>query len=69
MNNLLNVSIITPQAKPRLARLRGLLRAFTDSLERARTPQLLGQLNDQQLSDLGISHADRLNEVDKPFWR
>jgi hypothetical protein len=25
--------------------------------------------NDQQLSDLGISHAERLNEVDKPFWR
>ncbi|WP_448091487.1 DUF1127 domain-containing protein [Pseudomonas lini] len=69
MNNLLNVSIVTPQAKPRLARLRELLRAFTDSLERARTRRLLGQLNDQQLSDLGISHADRLNEVDKPFWR
>lgn len=69
MNNLLNVSIVTPQAKPRLARLRGLLRAFIDSLERARTRRLLGQLNDQQLSDLGISHAERLNEVDKPFWR
>ncbi|KAB0499181.1 DUF1127 domain-containing protein [Pseudomonas lini] len=38
-------------------------------LERARTRRLLGQLNDQQLSDLGISHAERLNEVDKPFWR
>ncbi|WP_030129621.1 DUF1127 domain-containing protein [Pseudomonas sp. QTF5] len=69
MNNLLNVSIVTPQAKPRLVKLRGLLRALTDSLERARTRRLLGQLNDQQLSDLGISHADRLNEVDKPFWR
>lgn len=69
MNNLLNVSIVTPQAKPRLVKLRGLLRALTDSLQRARTRRLLGQLNDQQLSDLGISHADRLNEVDKPFWR
>ena len=58
MNNLLNVSIVTPQAKPCLARLRGLLRARTDSLGRARTRRLLGQLNDQQLSDLGISHAD-----------
>ncbi|MFJ7285215.1 hypothetical protein [Pseudomonas sp. NPDC099000] len=27
----------------------------------------MGQLNDQQLSDLGISHADQLNELDKPF--
>lgn len=69
MNNLLNVSIVIPQARPRLAKLRGLLRGFTDSLERARTRQLLGQLNDQQLSDLGISHAERLNEVDKPSWR
>ena len=31
--------------------------------------RLLGQLNDRQLSDLSISHADRLNELDKPFWR
>ncbi|WP_347903066.1 DUF1127 domain-containing protein [Pseudomonas purpurea] len=38
-------------------------------MERARTRRLLGQLNDQQLSDLGLSHADRLAEMDKPFWR
>ncbi|WP_460144084.1 DUF1127 domain-containing protein [Pseudomonas sp. S2_A02] len=50
-----------------MAKLRGLLRAPTDSLGRARTRRLLGQLNDQQLSDLGISNADRLNEVNKPF--
>ncbi|WP_411740809.1 DUF1127 domain-containing protein [Pseudomonas sp. A-RE-19] len=30
---------------------------------------MLGQLNDRQLSDLGISHADQLNDVGKPFWR
>uniref|UniRef100_UPI003F5824E2 DUF1127 domain-containing protein n=1 Tax=Pseudomonas lini TaxID=163011 RepID=UPI003F5824E2 len=40
---------------PAWPRLRGLPRALTDSLERARTRRLLGQLNDQQLSDLGIS--------------
>ncbi|WP_429431139.1 DUF1127 domain-containing protein [Pseudomonas frederiksbergensis] len=45
------------------------MRAFIASLERARTRRLLGQLNDQQLSDLCISHAERLNEVVKPFWR
>ncbi len=68
MNSLLNISVVTPQTKPRLGRLRRLLRALADSLERARTRRLLGQLNDQQLSELGISHADRLNELDKPLW-
>ncbi|SDN66356.1 Uncharacterized conserved protein YjiS, DUF1127 family [Pseudomonas arsenicoxydans] len=57
------------QSKLQLRRLKGLLTAFAGSLERARTRRLLGQMNEHQLSDLGISHADRLNELDKPFWR
>ncbi|WP_176457718.1 MULTISPECIES: DUF1127 domain-containing protein [Pseudomonas] len=69
MNNLLNVSASALQPKPRFVRLKHLLRVLAGNLERARTRRLLGQLNDQQLSDLGISHADRLNELDKPFWR
>ncbi|MHC8329982.1 DUF1127 domain-containing protein [Pseudomonas sp. LB1P83] len=69
MNNLLNASAPAPQMKPRLNRLKRLLRVLAANLERARTRRLLGQLNDQQLSDLGISHADRVNELDKPFWR
>ncbi|MET0774695.1 MAG: DUF1127 domain-containing protein [Pseudomonas mandelii] len=69
MNNLLNVSTSTLQTQPRFLRIKRLLRMLADNLERARTRCLLGQLNDQQLSDLGISHADRLNELDKPFPR
>lgn len=69
MNNLLNVSASALQTKPRFLRLKRLLRVLADNVDRARTRRLLGQLNDQQLSDLGISHADRLNELDKPFWR
>ncbi|WP_414909719.1 DUF1127 domain-containing protein [Pseudomonas sp. IT-P253] len=69
MKHLLEVSVSTPQSKPRLRWLRRLPGALADSLERARTRRLLGQLNDQQLSDLGISHADRISELDKPFWR
>ncbi|PQP03749.1 MULTISPECIES: DUF1127 domain-containing protein [Pseudomonas] len=65
MKNLLNISVITPRPD----KLRRLLKALTDSLERVRTLRLLAQLNDQQLSDLGISRCDRLNELDKPFWR
>jgi uncharacterized protein YjiS (DUF1127 family) len=57
MNRLLDVSVSTVQSRPRFHR------------RRARSLRLLGQLNEYQLSDLGISLADRLNELDKPFWR
>ncbi|MDF2075576.1 DUF1127 domain-containing protein [Pseudomonas mendocina] len=34
-----------------------------------RTRQQLAQLNDQQLADTGITAAQRLQELAKPFWR
>nr|WP_232005543.1 DUF1127 domain-containing protein [Pseudomonas mendocina] len=34
-----------------------------------RTRQQLAQLNDQQLADAGITAAQRLQELAKPFWR
>nr|WP_242031555.1 DUF1127 domain-containing protein [Pseudomonas fluorescens] len=46
-----------------------LITATGQSMEKARTRRLLAQLNEQQLSDIGISHSDRLVELDKPFWR
>jgi len=69
MNQLLDVSVPTAQTKRRFLWLRQLSRSLANSLERARTRRLLGQLNEHQLSDLGISLADRLDELDKPFWR
>jgi len=69
MDDLLNVCASHLQAKLQFGRLKRLLTTFADGLERARTRRLLGQMNEHQLSDLGISHADRLNEMDKPFWR
>ncbi len=69
MNHLQDISVAAPRAKPRLTWLQRTGAALCRGLERARTRRLLGQLNDQQLSDLGISHADRVNELDKPFWR
>lgn len=69
MDNLLNVSVPFLVKKPRLHRLKRSLSWLAAALERARTRRLLGQLNDRQLSDLSISHADRLNELDKPYWR
>ncbi|MFJ3371165.1 DUF1127 domain-containing protein [Pseudomonas sp. NPDC086251] len=69
MNQLLDVSVPTAQTKLRFLWLSQLSRSLANSLERARTRRLLGQLDEHQLSDLGISLADRLNELDKPFWR
>ncbi len=31
--------------------------------------RLLAQLDHRELSDLGISPADRMTELAKPFWR
>jgi len=69
MNHLQYVSVPALQSKPRISWLLRSWAVLSRSLERSRTRRLLGQLNAQQLSDLGISHADRLNELDKPFWR
>jgi len=38
-------------------------------MERARTRRLLAQLDQRDLADLGLSQADRLNELEKPIWR
>ncbi|MBI3905803.1 DUF1127 domain-containing protein [Pseudomonas sp. GL-RE-26] len=69
MNSLQDVSTPSVRSRPYLHRVRALLSGLLTSLERARTRRLLAQLDDRQLSDLGISHAERINELDKPFWR
>lgn len=37
--------------------------------QRARTRRQLAALDDRQLSDIGISSSERLQELRKPFWR
>jgi uncharacterized protein YjiS (DUF1127 family) len=69
MNRLLDISAPKPQQRSLTSALGRLFSALAQSLERARTRRLLAQLNDQQLSDLGLSHSDRIAEMDKPFWR
>ncbi|MFW0753618.1 DUF1127 domain-containing protein [Pseudomonas sp. H11T01] len=69
MNRLLDTSIPKPQQNSLASALGRLFSALARSMERARTRRLLSQLNDQQLSDLGLSHSDRIVEMDKPFWR
>jgi uncharacterized protein YjiS (DUF1127 family) len=46
-----------------------MLRRLNQLHETSRTRRLLSELNEQQLSDIGISHGDRMAELDKPFWR
>lgn len=65
----IDVTDSSTQSKPFSHRCCTWLKSLANSLERARTRRLLGQLNERELSDLGISHADRLHEWDKPFWR
>ncbi|WP_179693105.1 DUF1127 domain-containing protein [Pseudomonas moraviensis] len=69
MNDLKDVSVISSPAPVRRPRLRRLLQHLWQGLERARTRRLLAQLDGRDLADLGLSHADRLNEMEKPFWR
>lgn len=49
--------------------LRRLLHDLWQAMERARTRRLLAQLDQRDLADLGLSQADRLNELEKPIWR
>ncbi|WDR37553.1 DUF1127 domain-containing protein [Pseudomonas serboccidentalis] len=69
MKDLQNVSTISIQPLVRVHPLRRLLRGLWQGLERARTRRLLAQLDQRDLADMGLSHADRLNELEKPFWR
>ncbi|EXF94415.1 hypothetical protein HK44_001995 [Pseudomonas fluorescens HK44] len=70
MNRLLDVPLLPTRKPSSLLKLMArLITATGQSMEKARTRRLLAQLNEQQLSDIGISHSDRLVELDKPFWR
>ena len=69
MKDLQDVSAISIQPLVRPQPLRRLLRGLWQGLERARTRRLLAQLDQRHLADLGLSHADRLSELEKPFWR
>lgn len=54
---------------PQISAWKRLYRALCQMQQNARTRRVLAGLNDQQLSDVGISHSDRMAELEKPFWR
>lgn len=69
MKDLQDVSTSSIQPLVHSHLLRRLVRSLWQGLERARTRRLLAQLGQRDLADLGLSHADRLNELEKTFWR
>ena len=69
MKDLQDVSTSSIQSLAHSHLLRRLVRSLWQGLERARTRRLLAQLGQRDLADLGLSHADRLSELEKPFWR
>lgn len=44
-------------------------KTFSLFYQRHRTRKELAQLDDRLLKDIGLSRADRYNEIRKPFWR
>jgi uncharacterized protein YjiS (DUF1127 family) len=55
---------------PLLSRLlRRTLSLLAKWARRAYERRQLAQLDPRELSDLGISHGDRITELAKPFWR
>jgi len=69
MNHLLGRTAPRTQSRSPITALKRWTAALARMMERARTRRLLAQLNEQQLSDMGISHSERIAELDKPFWR
>jgi uncharacterized protein YjiS (DUF1127 family) len=61
-----NTKTCTPSGRGLLQKLAARIALM---IERARTRQHLAELSDQQLADIGISHSDRIAELDRPFWR
>jgi uncharacterized protein YjiS (DUF1127 family) len=66
----------TSTGRRRAGHLRRLVAALTkpldwlDSrLEKRRSRQLLMELSEYQLKDIGLSRCDAVNEGQRPFWR
>lgn len=53
----------------RFSWLSSLFRKVLRAAERSRQRRQLAQLSAEQLADFGASRADRLQELEKGFWR
>ncbi|TRO32100.1 DUF1127 domain-containing protein [Pseudomonas sp. ALS1131] len=60
---------LSPPVRTNVLNWLGLYSTLRQWQRNRRTRQQLAQLNDQQLADAGITAAQRLQELAKPFWR
>ena len=49
--------------------LTSMLTWLDERLERRRSRRALLEMSDEQLKDIGLSHADVHRETQRPFWR
>ena len=49
--------------------LMSMLTWLDERLERRRSRKALLEMSDEQLKDIGLSHADVYFEANRPFWR
>ena len=62
-------TLSTPFYGPRPSGIPGWLWIIGTWIERSRQRHALGELDHHLLDDIGISRAERMREVSKPFWR
>jgi uncharacterized protein YjiS (DUF1127 family) len=62
--------VVAPAARPRSSHfapsILGTLKLWR---ARSRSRRHLARLDDRDLADIGITHAEQLLECNKPFWR
>jgi len=60
---------IRPQRRLPVAAVQGLLGKIGVAWRRRRSRNLLSQLDDYMLRDIGVTRAEAQLEASKPFWR
>ncbi len=65
---ILQRDAIRPQRRAPAAAVQGLLGKVRAAWRRRRSRNLLLQLDDYMLKDIGLTRSDALREAGKPFW-
>ena len=60
---------VPPQRQSPVAAVQGLLAKAGAAWRRRRSRNLLSQLDDYMLKDIGVTRAEARLEANKPFWR
>jgi uncharacterized protein YjiS (DUF1127 family) len=66
---ILHREAIRPQRRSPAAAVQGVLGKIGAAWRRRRSRNLLSQLDDYMLKDIGITPAEAQFEAHKPFWR